>query len=168
MQCADNKAITMYKMEADWNSWGHPVRYVYECCDILQPTKTISRKFGHSTGRTHHPNHGNTGQYLDRQIVKCPGANQIINRIQMRSDWQHIWYDLTCYEIGNGLSLDRFSKNSATFVHYWHGVDEMDGVEISCRNGDYSLNMYFLVESRFYTNDATDRAYFNLHCGRIH
>ena len=161
--CSENNALTGYKIEK--NEAGQ-VRFMYECCSIFQSVAAIESTVEHETAQTDLYVSLHSAHYLDRQTVKCPGINQLINRMQMRSIRGKLWFSLTCYQLGSVFELgDAEASSSEVFDMGSKITYEFDQKEVACNNSGFS-GVQFLIESKLKMNYNTKphSAVFNLEC----
>ena len=103
-------------------------------------------------------------QYLDRQTPKCPGKNQLIGRLRMRSSNSHIWYSLTCIQLATGFIVDAgATQTSSTFEIGSLLTYALDQVEVGCDSSQYLLSTK--LNMNYATNPYT--ASFAIQCGGI-
>ena len=158
LDCPDKHALTKYTLDKHTDG---RIRFEFECCSIYRSALAIRRSFFHETSRT--IEHGEN-IYLDRQVIKCPGDNQLIKSMQMRSTTGLLWFRLTCYELASGYGLTRSWKNSASFSNAspWKTY-AFDQVAVDCNSG---LGVEFILESRFRRDISTnpESGFFALSC----
>ena len=104
---------------------------------------------------------------LDRQVLKCPEENQLINRIRLLSSTYELWYSLTCIQLAPGFVISgSAAKDSATFDMGGLSTFGFDQVELGCGSG---TEVQYLLSARLIMNYNTNpySAAFALQCGRI-
>ena len=137
MVCPSNHALTNYNLEkaADGR-----IRYAYECCSIYRSLVSVESTQEVETDQTIWGLPLEV-QYLDRQTPKCPGKNQLIGRLRMRSSNSHIWYSLTCIQLATGFIVDAgATQTSSTFEIGSLLTYALDQVELGCDSSQYLLS----------------------------
>ena len=146
-------------------------------CEVFKPGKVIKRKFQHWTTPTAHDGQQNSAQYLDRQNVRCPKPErQFINRMQMLSTHNAIWYFLMCYEVEDSYAPVWGRRESQRFnwVHGWDGyygklsMVGWNGIKIGCKDDKgLDMDMNFLSESLLVFS-GNYPGYWRVGCTSIH
>ena len=165
--CPENYALTTYTLNKADNG---QTSYVYKCCSVSQALVAIEDTIEHETAQTDLYVSLHSAHYLDRQTVKCPGENQLINRMQLRSIRGKLWYSLTCYQLAPGFTTANGQEDMSDSFDMGSKISfEFDGVDLDCMDNDDAEGVQFLIQSKLKMNYSSKphSAAFSLQCSGV-
>ena len=145
LACPASKALTRYKLEhrtSDDN-----IRYEYECCSVYRSTvaieSTLYQQETTATAILIDPAAANN--YLDKQTVRCPGSNQLINSLQMVKTVDTVRFAMDCYQLATGFTATEVVETSETFYMTSLNNTAFYDVDVDCNDVP---GVEFMMETR--------------------